>query len=108
MGVYGWFKTDGIEVITGIKVKYSTKDKYTYMSVLTSNMPFPLRFHFLKKTKAYNKANAAKSIKYFIAVHSFLGFSLIFASVAAWDVSASPDSPPAFSAASGSLSGHSG
>ena len=74
MGVYGWFKTDGIEVITGIKVKYSTKDKYTYMSVLTSNMPFPLRFHFLKKTKAYNKANAAKSIKYFIAVHSFLTF----------------------------------
>lgn len=108
MGVYGWFKTDGIEVITGIKVKYSTKDKYTYMSVLTSNMPFPLRFHFLKKTKAYNKANAAKSIKYFIAVHSFLGVSLIFASVAAWDVSASPASPPAFSAASGSLSGHSG
>lgn len=33
----------------GIKVKKTTKDIYTYMSVLKNNVSLPLLFHLLKK-----------------------------------------------------------
>ena len=52
--------------MTGIRVKYSTKDRYIYISVLTSNTSFPFIFHFLKNTKIYKSARTAKSIRYFM------------------------------------------
>ena len=52
--------------MTGIKVKYSTKERYIYISVLTNNTSFPLLFHLLKKIKAYTKPKAVKSTMYFM------------------------------------------